>query len=413
MITGATRGAGTGHALADHLLKEENAASVISPRGLGSSTLREQVRELVALSAAGRTDRPIYHVFCSPDPAVADDPRVRVRFWSLFEREFDMAGQPYAGVEHRKDGRLHEHRVYGIVRPSGAVVNLSWDFARREKCARIIEYEHGMEAVPSKHARAVLHRLRADGRSDVADWLVGSGTTRSARPVAARSPGERLIEERTGTDLDAVRRLALASWREATDGTAFAAALRRRGLDLRQGRVGPVILDASGTPHLATRLIGAAARRFEGERITAATVKAQLGNLTLEKMSDGHAGTGAPSDCPGSLAARDPGGTGAAGGRGLGVRRPGRDSGRPDRGGGGRGRRGQDPALDRLRAVAPGHGLVVRRGVSGLSKALAGNIAAVDRARHAAERIEDLASSKRDRAMALWGKTDIWGLPLS
>lgn len=414
MITGATRGTGFGGALARHLLKAENTAVVIPARGLGSPTLPDQVRELVAMSAGGRTDRPVYHVFCSPDPAIADDPAVRKRFWLLFEAEFGMTAHPYCGVEHRKDGRLHEHRVYSLVRPSGSIIDLSWDYLRREKCGRIVEFEFGMPAVPSKHARSIAKRLRQEGRHDVADWLVASGMTESDRPVARLTPRERLIEERTGIALDDVRRAALAAWRETTDGPAFVTALRDRGLDLRRGRVGPVVIDAAGTVHLATRILGAAARRFEGERIPAAAVKVRLAGLNLEGMTNGRVGNHAAPGCAGQGAPRDPGGLGATGpGRGgIGLRRLGGDPVRTDGGGVGRDRGGEVPALGRLLSIPAGRGALARRRLSRLNLALPRHAAAVDRARDAIERLDAKAASDQRRAWALWGMTDIWGIPL-
>ena len=412
MISGATRGSGYGDALPHHLMKSENEVTMISARGLGSHDLHDQIRELVAQSAGGRTDRPIYHVFCSPDPAIADNAAARGRFWALFEAEFGMAGQPYCGVEHRKGGRLHEHRVYSIIHASGAVVNLSWDYARREKCGRIVEFEFGMDAVPSKHARLISKRLRQDRRSDVADWLVASGTLESARPVARLTPRERLIEERTGIVLDDLRRATLAAWRETQDGPAFLTALRARGLDLRQGRVGPVVVDAGGATHLATRMLGAAARRFEGERILAATVKARLDNMQLEGMTDGKRGPRTATGYAGTAAQRDPGGLGPPGSGRVGLRRPGGDPVRPDGGGVGRDGRGPGHALGRLRAITPARGLVLRRGLNRLDPMLARYGAAAARARQAAERIDATAAYDQRRAWALWGLTNIWGLPL-
>ncbi|KQO45255.1 hypothetical protein [Methylobacterium sp. Leaf85] len=287
MISGAIRGKG-GDALAHHLLKPENEeVEVIPARGLGSPDLVSQVRELVALSLGGRTDRPVYHVHCDPDLAIEDNDGARRRFWNLFEAEFGLAGQPVCGAVHVKHGRRHEHRVYSLVRPSGAVVDVGFDFARRERVARTVEFEFGMPGpTPSKHARSIVRALREAGRGDVADWMEAAGATEAERPVARLSPQERLIEERTGVPLDDLRAAALAAWRASGDGDSFLAALRKRGLDLREGRSGPVVVDGTGTAHLATRLIGAAARRADGTRIPAAAVKARLAGLDLKQHGE-------------------------------------------------------------------------------------------------------------------------------
>ncbi len=176
MISGAMRGKG-GRALSAHLLKAENeVVRVIEPRGLGSRDLHAQLEELVALSLGGRTGQPVYHVHVDPELTVADNPGARAMWWRLFEAEFGLAGQPYCGAEHVKHGRAHEHRGYSLVRPDGQVVDLAFDFVRREKVSRIVEYAFGQPAVRSKHARAIERRLREEGRHQVADWLQASGT---------------------------------------------------------------------------------------------------------------------------------------------------------------------------------------------------------------------------------------------
>jgi hypothetical protein len=412
VISGATRGTGLGGALVRHLLKDENQVTVLPGRGLGSATLAAQMVELVAQSAGGRTDRPIYHCFCAPDPSIADEAAARTRFWALFEKEFGMEGQPWCGVEHHKGGRRHEHRVYSLALPTGAVVDLRWDYLRREKCARIVEFEFGVAPVPSKFARAIAARLRRDGRTDIADWLVASGQTTAARPIARLTPRERMIEERTGISLDDLRRLTLAAWREGTDGASFLAALRRRGLDLREGRVGPVVIDASGAAYLATRLIGAGARRFEGERMPAEAVKDRLNGMVLERHHDGRDRHHAKAGRTGSAPARDPGGDRAAlGGRGR-IRRPDHHAVGPDGGGGRRHGRGEGTPLERLRAVSGAGGAALRQGLMRLNASDGRYLAAAERARAAIERIEEVADGRRTREWALWGAKDIWGLPL-
>ncbi len=268
--------AGIGDALARHLLKAENErVVVVPPRGLGSADLVEQLRELVALSAGGRTDRPVYHVHLDPDAGIADEAAARSRWWALFEAEFGLSNQPYCGVEHLKHGRAHEHRVYSLVLPSGGIADLAWDYARREKCSRIVEAGFGMRPVASKHARTVERHLRAEGHVEVADWLERSGATTAPRPIAASTPRERAIQERTGASLDGMRRAVPGSM-----------ACFRRWPGLRRRLARPRLRASCragrgrhrgwpGTAHLASRVVGAAARRIEGRRILAADVHAR------------------------------------------------------------------------------------------------------------------------------------------
>lgn len=410
------RGKG-GDALARHLLKAENDfVDVIPARGLGSEDLVSQVRELVAISSAGRTDRGIYHVHADPDIGISDNAGARARWWSLFEQEFALTAQPFCGAVHLKHGRRHEHRAYSLVKPNGAVVDLAWDFLRREKCSRIVEYEFGVAAVPSKHARAIERRLREDGYAGVADWLVASGTVDAERPVAALSPVERIVQERTDIALDDVRRAALEAWRSSEDGPGFEAALASRGLTLRAGWSGTVVVDAAGEAHLATRILGAAARRFEGERILAAAVHARLAGLTLKETGYGQAGRNPQAaGRSGPATPRDRGGSGTAGDR-WGRERvigPDRSAGGPDGRGVGHGVRRSSVALARLRALPPARGAALRRRLMHVHAGLLACDAAVARARHAAERLEAEAAYEQRRAWALRGLTDIWGLPLT
>lgn len=401
MISGAERGRG-GDALAKHLLKDENdSVEVLVPRGLGSRDLIGQVRELVALSLGGRTDRPVYHVHADPDPAIQDNDGARALFWRLFEAEFQLGSQPYAGAVHVKHGRKHEHRVYSLVRPSGQVVDLAWDFLRRERCGRIVEFEFGMPSpTPSKHSRAIVSALRQAGQDDVAEWMEASGTTDAARPVARLSPQERLIETRTGVPLDDLRAAALAAWRASTDGDGFVEALRERGLDLRAGRSGPVVVDRTGTAHLATRLVGAAARRADGTRIPAADVKARLAGLNLAAHGDGHGQAGRAHD--GSAVAAE-----ARGGAGHGA-------------GAGRDARGEVPAgghsgtyADGGRHWGGGVGDALDRIAARPHQArLRGRLRLMAPGRNAA--LADALDGIRRRSW-VWvpGAVDIWGLPIT
>ncbi|MFC6047926.1 relaxase/mobilization nuclease domain-containing protein, partial [Methylobacterium hispanicum] len=181
MISGAMRGKG-GRALSAHLLKAENEqVVVIGPRGLGSPDLHGQLGELVALSLGGRTDAPCYHVHVDPEIGISDNVAARAMWWRLFEAEFGLGQQPYCGAEHVKHGRAHEHRVYSLVRRDGSVVDVGFDFIRREKVSRRVEHAFGLEPVPSKHARGIERALRGEGHVAVADWLVASGSLDAER----------------------------------------------------------------------------------------------------------------------------------------------------------------------------------------------------------------------------------------
>ena len=381
MISGAVRGRGLGDALAKHLLKPENdSVEVIPPRGLGSPSLIGQMRELVALSLGGRTNQPAYHVHCDPDLAIVDNAGARRRWWSLFEKEFRLGSQPYCGAVHIKHSREHEHRVYSLVRRDGGVVDTAWDYARREKVSRIVEFEHGLPPVPSKHARSIIKSLREEGRGDVAAWLEAAGMADIERPVAPLSPEERLIQERTGVVLGDVRAAALAAWHASDDGEGLRDALRERGLRLHAGRSGPVVYDESGAAHLLTRLVGAASKASDGQRIPASAVRARLENVTLTQAGDQADGRdyGAPRGA-GQSVGGDLGGAGAGGGdRGGGAGRPCSGSDRLDDGGERPGRGDPRPALRRLRGLSVLDARALTRRLRGLDAA---RLAELDRER--------------------------------
>ncbi len=81
----------------------------------------------------------------------------------------------------------------------GSVIDLAWDYQRREKISRIVEHAFGMAPVASK-TRPEPGAAPARGRSpDVADWLARSGSLERACPIAPLTPTERLQQERTVT----------------------------------------------------------------------------------------------------------------------------------------------------------------------------------------------------------------------
>lgn len=83
-------------------------------------------------------------------------------------------------------------------------------------------------------------------------------------------------------------------------------------------------------------------------------------------------------------------------------------------GAGGRGRDGrrEGAALARLRGVPATRGAALRRHLSGLGASTGRYLAASERAREAVDRIEAAAMADRVRQWAIWGKADLWGIPL-
>lgn len=288
MIAGATRGAG-GPALARHLLskKEGQQVEIMEPRGLASEHLPAQIAELVAAAGHGRTDRPVHHVHIDP-PSDCSDPRaVIASYMSAYESEFGLEDSPRCGVYHFKNGRLHAHVVWSLVRGTGRVVDLGHERARREKVSRITEFECFLAFTQGAHNRAVASALVKDGRVDVADAMTAAGLLNGRRPVAVQTPQEHAQSERTSIPIADVRAAALDAWRASDSVEAFSAALAESGFVLARGDRGPILVDRAGGAHGLTRTLSAAAR-LEGSRITAATVKRRIGNVVLPDRKEAH-----------------------------------------------------------------------------------------------------------------------------
>lgn len=407
MISGSTRGRG-GRNLSAHLLKAEadQETLVIQPRGIVSrGDLHAQLAELVASARGSRTDRPCYHVHCDPPPDASDSQAVLDAWWAAFEQEFGLTG-PYVGAQHIKYGRKHEHRVYSLVGDDGRLVDTRFDYQRRTYVNLMVGFAMGLEPAPTPHARAVSHRLVAEGREDVLAWMHQHGIIEAEKPIAPSTPQERLQEARTGVKLADVRAGAWEAWQASTDGPSLQRELAARGLGLALGTAGAVIVDRSGTPHALTRVIGAASRIATGQRIPAAAVRVRVAGLQLEAWN-GSAGSrrdqGRPAD------ARHPG-------HGLGVGRGERSEHGAGRGAGERGQGGREPggAGHPIDLGSQRFAAAARRGFARarLRLTLSGiDLRAVKDAEHLADRMADIAVMKRQGAWVP-GQTDIWGVPL-
>ena len=305
MIAGATRGRGGG-ALARHFLQVgdgQQRVRVVDIRGLAAAStleagrpeaaVREGFRELDEISAHGRTDRWCHHVHVDPPPEDPDPRGTAAHFLRLYEQEFQLGDQARIVVEHEKGGRVHWHAAYTLIGEDGRMVDgLSHHHRRSEKVARITEVERVLPLTKGAHNRSVIAALRREGRNDVAVEMERAGLDRGGRARAAESPQERAQRERSGAPAPReIGEACLAAWREAGSTTDLRDSLERRGLLLRQGEKGPVVIDRSGAAHSIIRRLGEASKRIEGERIRAKTVRAFLAEERLPRASDGQART--------------------------------------------------------------------------------------------------------------------------
>lgn len=290
MIAGATRGSG-GPALARHLLKQQDGqvVDVMPARGLAAEHLRDQIRELVASSAHGRTDRPVHHVHIDPPPDCADPDAVIAAFITHYEREFGLENSQRCGVYHTKNGRKHGHIIWSLVRDNGSVISLAHDHARREKVSRIVEFERELPFVKGKHNRSAAAALRREGRADVADAMEAAELLAGKRSIAHSTPRQRAQAERTAVPIDDIRSEALAAWRASDDARSFAIALHTFGSAVATGERGYVLVDRSGNVHSLNRILAAAARTEGIEKITAAMVRKRIAGIrfpTIDEVKD-------------------------------------------------------------------------------------------------------------------------------
>ena len=282
MIQGATRGAG-GSALSSHLQSAEQNENVreLEPRGLTEEGLAAQMKELVDLSAHGSTNKPVLHVHFDPEKGWSEEQWER--HISNYEKEFGLENQPRIGVEHEKNERTHRHYCWSLVKEDGKTVDLSHDYARREKLSRIAEFETGADFVAGKHNKAVIAALEQE-RPEIAEAMREAGLDQGPRPVAM-TPDERHQHERTqGPRPRDVGATALAAWQASDDGQAFRNALAEEGLELAEGRRGACLVDDQGGVHSLSRVIGTASKEETGTWISASEVKDRVAGLELDSV---------------------------------------------------------------------------------------------------------------------------------
>jgi hypothetical protein len=282
VISGATRGRG-GAALGRHLADRRRARQNEdvrrgATRGIVSEEIEAAIAELTRIVSHARSKQPLYHVHL--DPELPWTEQQHERYWQLLEGEFELQNQPFVEAIHIKHGRAHDHRVYSRVRRNGTIIPLKYDYARREKLSRIVEYEFGGRHIAGRHNRAVAAALKKEGRLDVLRSIEVAGLTSIARPVANVTPDERHQFERTGMDSRVIASAVFTAWRDTGSGEDFIAALARQGLRLAMGNKTPVLIDLAGGAHSLTRLIGKASAAA-GARIKAKEIQDRIANIPL------------------------------------------------------------------------------------------------------------------------------------
>lgn len=318
MNVGASRGVG-GRALFGHWVKPKNEEVIALPaRGLGARSLRDQVDEITASTGIATFKNPVVHMWFPPNPSdrkpTADE---KADMIARIEREFHLQDQPRVGVMHvlKRDmetakterhpsweGRdEHEHYAWSLVSDSGrAVDHFKNDNIRRERV--IVEWQaaHGLQITQMKHVTAVLSYLDQNN-PEAASAVRAAGFHGLNEPnpsptrIALYGSSERsLMERNKGIPVGGKTRHAfnarkdvLEAWKSSDTGQGFEAALASNGYKLAAGSKGvPTIIDPAGIEHVASKLIGEASSKLDGQRIVAADVRSRLDGLALPPLAD-------------------------------------------------------------------------------------------------------------------------------
>ena len=240
--------------LANHLMNSRDNEEVqfSAMRGLVADDVHGALSDIEDFSLVSACQKQFYHVSLNPDRPLKNQDWQQA--WTLYEIEFGLREQPFIEVTHRKEARLHKHRVYARVTEAGTALQLSFTRIRNEKIARILEYELGHSLTPGKHNRAVINRLREEGLSDVAQWMEQGHAHRQPRPIADVNSQDQQQEKRTKIPLAQIKADLQTIYQETHNGSTFEAALIAQGYLLARGdRRDLVIIDSAGGIHSPRR----------------------------------------------------------------------------------------------------------------------------------------------------------------
>ena len=275
-------GAVGGGGLGLHLRSEENERIEL----VRSESIRNAVAELRGL-AAGVTEKGLFHFQISPQPGQAWGAAEEETAIKAVIDEYGLAGQPMIVVRHKKDAQgvgrdTHLHIAALRVKPDDKVISDSFSKIRNEKVSRTLEHDLGHRIVPGRHNRAVMSRLRAEGRADVADWMARAKADHVERPEAAKTFEEHQKERRTCVKKADVAAQTLKAWRASDNGTAFRVALAEQGYRLARGREGGImVVDPAGGAHELTNILRAG-MKAEGDKRPSRDVRAEIDAKTAD-----------------------------------------------------------------------------------------------------------------------------------
>ena len=262
MIIKSSQRGGT-KSLADHLTKEiddDGIQQKVIVSGSRNLLIRDDVHEglddMKMMSwASPNTRKHLYHITINPDQDL--DQKQWQSAWKAYEEEYGLQDHAYMEVTHIKKGRTHRHRVYERVDTNGKAIKLSYTKIRNEKVARILEHKFGHQLTIGKHNRAVISRLKEEGRENIATWMEQGRAHEAKRPVAKIDHQEIQQQRRTKISKKEVKEILQQAYVTTKNGQEFEQAIITKNLVLAKGdRRDFVVVDAKGGTHSPRRMLG-------------------------------------------------------------------------------------------------------------------------------------------------------------
>ena len=242
---------------------ENETSRLIDVKGTISQDVENAALEWEAIAEGTRCKEFVYHISINLQEGEHLAPEQWERAVEHTALRLGLENNQRIVVEHQKEGRGdHQHVIFNRIDPeTGKAVNMGHDYAKRERAARELEKEFGLEPVR--------------GRLFVLD-----GAERTERQP---KDSEKEQAKRNGVNLKKWRqeiRQILLKQEEAnpsTNGHDIAAALERKGHMIAKGENVPfVILDPSGTPQRMMQSLGL--------KIKDGSFEARFGDINPENL---------------------------------------------------------------------------------------------------------------------------------
>jgi len=256
-----------------HLIK--GAGTRFEVLNSAAPDLQEAMSDMIVARDGSRADSAFLHISLSPSRDMTDDELRKTA--EIVMKHFNADEHQAVLVIHEKDrandnGNRHAHLVLGRVGPDGDVLLSGFDKIKLETAVRIAEFELGEPSVLGRHHKSAIKWLQANGRDDVAQYMIAAHSNNSEKPTSSASPAVRQkIERTTGKDLNSISSDVRDAWEKSDNGQSFAAALTNTGLTVKTGKKDGVFVIMDNGQE-----IGALDRLLKEKR---AAVKSKMGDF--------------------------------------------------------------------------------------------------------------------------------------